>query len=137
MDRKDFNTGYDKREFYSIMGEFFAEEKYKKEMPYMKNSESQEWSLFFKDGVLAGFYSHENKKGCIYISSVYVVEDFRKNGVLSKMITDMISRFENMRMTSNNEILLNALLKNGFKEISARGSYKVMERGAEDEKSRD
>ena len=128
MDRKDFNLGYDKKEFYSIMGEFFAEEKYKKEMPYMKNSEKREWSLFFRDGSLAGFYSHEDRKKFTNIASVYVLENFRETGVLAEMVKDMAGRFRDMSVTSNSEVMLRVLRENGFRELSARGSYKKMER---------
>lgn len=128
MVKKEFSSGYDKREFYAIMGQFFAEEKYRKEMPYIKNSDKKGWSLFYIKDNLVGFYSHEQIKDVAQISSVYVLEEFRRMGVFTEMLKDMINCFCNIKITSNNDILLNLLLKNGFKKISARGSYNVMER---------
>lgn len=128
ISKKEFSSGYNKQEFYSIMGQFFAEEKYRKEMPYMKNNEKREWNLFYRKDNLVGFYSHEQEKGIILISSIYVLEEFRKTGVLTEMLKDMIGGFPEMKIISNNNILLKVLEKNKFKEVSTKGSYKVMER---------
>lgn len=62
LQKKEYNEGYDRTEFYSIMGKFFAEKKYRDEMPYLINTEEKEWRLFYEEGVLAGFYGHEEKK---------------------------------------------------------------------------
>ena len=59
LQKREFKEDYDKAAFYSIMGEFFAEKKYRDEMPYLVNTEEKEWCLFFANGKLAGFYAHE------------------------------------------------------------------------------
>ena len=46
LQKKEYNEGYDRTEFYSIMGKFFAEKKYRDEMPYLINTEEKEWRLF-------------------------------------------------------------------------------------------
>ena len=45
LQKKEFNKGYDKVAFYSVMGEYFAEKKYRDEMPYLINNEEKEWRL--------------------------------------------------------------------------------------------
>ena len=35
LQKREFKEDYDKAAFYSIMGEFFAEKKYRDEMPYL------------------------------------------------------------------------------------------------------
>ena len=48
LQKKEYNEGYDRTEFYSIMGKFFAEKKYRDEMPYLINTEEKEWRLFYR-----------------------------------------------------------------------------------------
>lgn len=48
LQKREFKEDYDKAAFYSIMGEFFAEKKYRDEMPYLVNTEEKEWCLFFR-----------------------------------------------------------------------------------------
>ena len=62
LQKREFKEDYDKAAFYSIMGEFFAEKKYRDEMPYLVNTEEKEWCLFFANGKLAGFYAHEERE---------------------------------------------------------------------------
>ena len=69
LQKKEYNEGYDRTEFYSIMGKFFAEKKYRDEMPYLINTEEKEWRLFYEEGVLAGFYGHEEKKELIRMTT--------------------------------------------------------------------
>ena len=45
LQKKEYNEGYDRTEFYSIMGKFFAEKKYRDEMPYLINTEEKECRL--------------------------------------------------------------------------------------------
>jgi len=46
---KIYEGNYDRAEFYSIMGKYFVEKKYKEEMPYLENKDEKVWFLAFED----------------------------------------------------------------------------------------
>ena len=83
------------------MGEFFAEKKYRDEMPYLVNTEEKEWCLFFANGKLAGFYAHEERERHTAISGVYVLPAFRQYGVGTFMLEDMLRSFPTVRMVTS------------------------------------
>ena len=126
--KKEFQKGYNHAEFYSIMGQFFAEPKYRKEMPYTRNDSNQEWCLFYSGNDLVGFYSHEQKKDLTVISSLYVLEEYRNHEIYKQLITDIVENFAAARTTTNSSQFITTLLEFGFSEVSRRGSYHVMER---------
>ena len=128
LQKKEYNEGYDRTEFYSIMGKFFAEKKYRDEMPYLINTEEKEWRLFYEEGVLAGFYGHEEKKELTIISGVYVIHESRHSEVCAFMVEDMLLSFPAIRMTTSNPRLLTILRRNDFRQLSRRGCYLTMER---------
>lgn len=127
LQKKEFNKGYDKVAFYSVMGEYFAEKKYRDEMPYLINNEEKEWRLFYYGDTLAGFYGHDEKKGQTNVSGVYVLSAFRHSEVCAVMVEDMVYSFSSIRMTTSNPRLISHLRKNGFRELSRRGCYLTME----------
>lgn len=101
LQKREFKEDYDKAAFYSIMGEFFAEKKYRDEMPYLVNTEEKEWCLFFANGKLAGFYAHEERERHTAISGVYVLPAFRQYGVGTFMLEDMLRSFPTVRMVTS------------------------------------
>lgn len=128
---KEFKPGYDKSDFYSIMGKFFAEKKHRKEMPYLINTDKKTWILFYEDDRLMAFYAHEKRKELTEVSGIYVLEEYRKFGLCHYIIKDAIKKFDWIRIISNTDSLLYILKENGFMEISEKGSYKIMERRIE------
>lgn len=127
LQKREFKEDYDKAAFYSLMGEFFAEKRYRDEMPYLVNTDEKEWCLFFADGELAGFYAHEERERHTSVSGVYVLPAFRRYGVGTFMLEDMLSSFPTVRMVTSSPRLIAMLDERGFHRISRRGSYITME----------
>lgn len=127
LQKKEFEKDYDKAAFYAIMGEFFADKKYRSEMPYLVNSEEKEWCLFFANGELAGFYAHEERERHTYVSGVYVLPAFRQYGICASMLEDMLRSFPTVRMVTSSPKLIAMLDERGFHRISRRGSYLTLE----------
>lgn len=127
INKREFTQKYNKRTFYSIMGKFFAEKKYKKELPYLDNADTYEWRLFYSGKRLAGFYSLEQKKGFTKIGNIYVIEDFRKVEVYESIIADIMTIDGVVKIITNDINWISILTENGFTQISARGVYKTME----------
>lgn len=68
---KIFKENYNNNEFYSIMGKFFAERKYRKLMPYLFNEEGLIWNVIMKDGNVEGFISYKEDDKKINIGYCY------------------------------------------------------------------
>ena len=123
----EFRTGYDKADFYARTGMFFAEKQYKKEMPYLINTDEKEWCLFYADDHLAGFYAHEQKDSFVAVSGFYVTEPYRRMGLSEYMLTDITQNFSCVRITTCSQHLLKLLNKYHFFRVSSRGSYLTLE----------
>lgn len=78
---KIYKGSYNKSEFYSLMGKFFAERKYKKLMPYLINEDEYEWNIKTDgSGEVVGFISFKENKNRVDIGYFFVddVEDKEK-----------------------------------------------------------
>ena len=128
MNVREFLPGYDKREFYSMIGEFFAERRYRKEMPYLVNDDDKSWNIFFDGSSVVGFYSYVENKGVTEISGFYVLDRCRGTGIGTEMLNDITRRFHAIKMVSNSPQMISMLERHGFLEIGVRGSYKILER---------
>lgn len=127
LKKRGFETGYDKKEFYSIMGQYFAERDYRKEMPYMVNTEMKQWVLYYNEEELVSFYAYEKKKHFHEITGFYVVKEYRNKGIGKKMVKDIMDRFTTARLTTNAVFFIKTLEKVGFSKIREKGSYAEME----------
>lgn len=70
-----FKNDYNKNEFYSIMGGFFAERKYKRMMPYLANDENTAWYVYVENNKVYGFINYIEKVGRISIGYCYVSDE--------------------------------------------------------------
>lgn len=68
---KTFRENYNNNEFYSIMGKFFAERKYRKLMPYLFNEEDLIWNIIIKDGSADAFISYKENDNRLNIGYCY------------------------------------------------------------------
>jgi len=69
-----FKGNYDKNKFYSIMGGFFAERKYRKMMPYLFNEEDMVWNVIENNEVVEGFISYKETDNKVNIGYCYAEE---------------------------------------------------------------
>jgi len=113
-----FEGKYDKALFYSKMGRFFAEERYIRQMPYLRNEPDRIWFLIEKEGKVAAFSSLMIKNDYILFSTEYVEIRYRRQG-LFKALTD--ARFvycQEMRMpvhtSTNIEFIKDYYMRQGF-----------------------
>ncbi|HFL3696552.1 hypothetical protein [Clostridioides difficile] len=71
MNYKIFQGNYDKRLFYSLLGQFFAEREYKKMFPYLVNEEGSIWIVAIENNEVLGFTTFEEKKSRIIFDYTY------------------------------------------------------------------
>ena len=71
-----FRGNYNKTIFYSLMGKFFAERKYRKLMPYLFNDEDLIWNISVNNEEVEGFISYKEREDKVNIGYCYA-EDKR------------------------------------------------------------
>ncbi len=97
MDKNEiicYEGKYDRGLFYSKMGHFFAEERYRRFMPYLRNESDRIWFTIEKNGRVIAFSSLRIKDDYILFSTEYVESGYRKQK-LFKILTE--ARFDYCR----------------------------------------
>ena len=122
---KVYSKNYDKEEFYTIMGKYFAEKVYKKEMPYLFNDKDKVWYLFFDEKELVGFCGVKEGLDCINFMDIYVDKETEKENVL-KFICNYIFKIyqkKSIKVITDNEQEIEIWLAHGFKKDGTKGHY--------------
>jgi predicted GNAT family acetyltransferase len=129
---KKYEGNYDKAEFYSIMGKYFAEKKYKKEMPYLENSENHIWFVAFFEGEVIGFGSVTKLKRKTVLSHSYVEEDHRRQGVWNtineKRLTHAQRIGKPIEVITKEPHLKEYWMEKGFSVYRTNGRYSYLRR---------
>lgn len=84
---KVYKGDYNRSEFYSLMGKFFAERKYKTLMPYLVNRDEYEWHIKTdKSGEVLGFISFKESKDRVDIGYFFVDDVANKEKIQDEII---------------------------------------------------
>lgn len=114
-------------EFYSMMGKFFAEPDYKKQMPYMCNKSTHVWILAFHDQKVVGFGAINELNNKIVFESSFVEHNYRRTGIwklINKERFEYIKgRNKRLEVITKEEHLKNYWFKKGFKVSRQNGKY--------------
>jgi GNAT superfamily N-acetyltransferase len=86
-----YEGNYDKALFYSKMGRFFAEERYIRQMPYLRNKPEKVWFTVEEKEQVIAFSSIDFKDEYVEFTTEYVEARYRRKG-LFRVLTD--ARFE-------------------------------------------
>ena len=113
-----FEGKYDKALFYAKMGRFFAEERFVRQMPYLRNKRGTVWFTIERKGEVIAFASLLVKDEYVLFTTEYVEAGYRKQG-LFRELTD--ARFEYcrelnlpIRTSTNIGFIKDYYLKRGF-----------------------
>lgn len=69
-----FEGAYDRGEFYSLMGKFFAEPEYQKRLPYLVNRDNMVWFVLLEGGLPRAFCSAEIHRNRINFAADFYEE---------------------------------------------------------------
>lgn len=126
---KKYEGNYNKAEFYSLMGKFFAEQNYQKALPYLSNRENTIWHVCLKDGEVVAFSATEETK-----SNINFKTDFYEKSIhdLEKILKKRLKEFANMdkpiqTATSSDEIR-DMFLRYGFEEYKTTTNYHFLKK---------
>ena len=109
------------------MGKYFAEAKYKKEMPYLVNRDTNIWFVAFNKNVLVGFGALNILKNKIVFEHSFVEEIYRTIGIW-KAINEARFRYvkdkkQPLEVITKEKHLQEYWQSKGFLEYKKNGSY--------------
>lgn len=127
-----YEGNYDRAIFYSRMGRFFAEDRYIRQMPYLRNKPEKVWFTVEINRTVVAFSSLEFPDGYILFTTEYVEPDYRRRG-LFKLLTKM--RFDYcreldlpIRTSTNLPFIKDYYLRQGFEVYRATKNYWFLSR---------
>lgn len=122
-----FDGKYDKALFYAKMGRFFAEERFVRQLPYLRNKYGRVWfTIERKDQVIA-FASLHIMDEYVLFTTEFVEAGYRRQGLFKELTN---ARFEYcrelnlpIRTSTNIEFIKDYYIKHGFKVYRKTKSY--------------
>lgn len=121
---KKYSGKYNKKEFYSVMGKYFAEPEYKKLLPYLSNRENDEWIVIEKEGDIVAFSSYARTKAGTNIKSCYYqkLTDARK--MIKRIIKEAPGQAYTTIIMKENQKLIQLFIKEfGFIQTKETKNY--------------
>lgn len=113
---------YDNPDFYCMMGKYFAQPEYTKELLYMKNTPGKVWYLLFADDdqtELIGFSATTtNRFGIVTLCHQFIEPEHRRKGYFDEMTRAIIRYIGNdktIELTTQVPFLKEYWCKRGFK----------------------
>lgn len=132
MQIKKYEGNYNRSEFYSLMGKFFAEPQYKKELPYLTNRDDTVWFIAIDDGEVNGFVAVNESKTLVKLSHDYIVESYRQQGLYKKLNKRRLSYVQKsnkpLEIIVKERFLIDYWQNKGFKITRTNGAYSYMRR---------
>jgi predicted GNAT family acetyltransferase len=124
---------------YTKIGKYFAEAKYKKEMPYMSNKETNTWFLAFNYYNLVGFGAINELSNKIVLEHSYVEESYRKKGIWKEInearFKHVKDKGKTLEVITKEEHLHKYWISKGFIFYRKNGSYSYLRKDDNIEKS--
>lgn len=122
---KVFENNYDRAEFYSLMGRFFAEKEYKKVLPYLENQEKLVWLLYLVDNEVQAFSSFIIKGSKIqFKDDFYIAGNINYLKELFKAKMEKLKGIEKpMETGTDNKEIKELYLQYGFAEVRRTKNY--------------
>ena len=112
-------------DFYKIMGRYFADRKFIKEMDCQLYDNNCAWYLYYNNDTLCGFVSVENRGAYSLIDNLYIFSEHRANGYGNALI-DAIKKDTELRLITRNEYAERIFKRHGFSVYGRNGRYRKM-----------
>jgi hypothetical protein len=124
---KKYLANYEKKEFYGLMGQFFAEPKYKKMMPYLKNKDTYKWFVKIIDNQVVAFTAYELMPAKINFAFDFYQDDIAdlKELIELKMV-QLKGEKKRIETATADENIYSLLINIGFVEVKETVNYKFL-----------
>lgn len=130
---------YDRPYFYSLMGKYFAEANYRRQMPYLLNRPTNIWFLVFEKHNIIGFGAINESSTKIVFEHSFVEGEYRNKGIWKKINDARIeySKDKNkiLEVITKEDYLEKYWIDKGFIEYRQNGRYKYLRKDVINEKS--
>lgn len=130
-DIKVYIGNYNKEEFYSVMGKFFAERCYRKVLPYLINDVDKIWYLIYDKKEFLGFFGIKVCAENTLISDIYIKDCENQMDIFKYMAEYLVNTYQEEQVKVLTKLNKEqAIWKQlGFKMCGTRGNYSIMIRG--------
>lgn len=115
--------------FYSRMGKYFASLDIAKELErQLYNKDGSVWYISSYGGRVMGFAAVFDCGKYYFLDNLYVLHDFRNDGVAKEIVEEIISNHTDkpIKCVANNPYALKIFYSNGFVEVGQNGKYKKL-----------
>lgn len=134
MEIKVFARTAGNSEFYALMGKFFAEPVYRKQLPYLVNRENNIWFIAIENGVVIGFVAINETKNSIKLEHDFVEEACRNNKLYEKLNSTRLAHIKDsgkaLEVIVKEAHLIKYWSKLDFKEYRQNGAYHYLRKEA-------
>jgi predicted GNAT family acetyltransferase len=125
-----YEGDYDRPEFYSLMGKFFAEPEYKKELPYLANREETVWFIAIGKNEVVGFVAVNETNSLLKLSHDYVVKEWRQQGLYDELNQHRFDYIKGknkpLEIVVKEPFLISYWQNKGFKIARTSGAYSYL-----------
>jgi GNAT superfamily N-acetyltransferase len=119
------------RDFYVIMGKYFADRGIVKEMDGQIYDNGFTWYIYLDSNTVLGFISVEDRGAYKYIDNFYVTPDNREEGIGRELLERALKDTSGVvKAISRNAIAIRLFESLGFTRTGNNGRYVKLERGA-------
>ena len=118
-------------DFYALMGPHFASLDIAKELEsQVYNKPDTEWVVYGVGFNAYGFVSVHAENNRYFIDNLYVLPEFRNEGIAGKLIEKVCDKYSDKHLycIACNPYALKIFSRFGFVEVGKRGKYKKLEK---------
>lgn len=130
-----YEGNYSRAAFYSKMGRFFAEERYIRQMPYLRNKPEKVWFTVEINGAVVAFSSIEFPDSYILFTTEYVEPEYRQRGlftILTKVRFDYCRDLDlPIRTSTDLSFIKDYYMRQGFEVYRTTKNYWFLSRPKE------
>jgi len=135
---KVYSGEYDRKEFYGMMGGFFAEPRYRKSMPYLKNKKEYTWLINIEDDKVIAFTAYEVKYDKIEFAFDFYKNDIKDLWVLTEMKLEQLKDLDKpIETATSNPSIYKMFTNAGFEEFRKTKNYKFLVLESQEEEEYD
>jgi ribosomal protein S18 acetylase RimI-like enzyme len=132
-----FSSNDQDKHFYSLMGEYFANRRLKKEVgEQLYNEDNSVWFIALERNKVVGFAAAFVRKGYIHFDFTYTKPENRNKSIGSKLFKMRLDHFKNAELRvvveTENAERLKKYQKYGFEVFTARGRFSWLKRPSTD-----
>ena len=125
---KIYIGNYSKKEFYSEMGEFFADRVYRKKLPYLINDDDKVWYLVYEKNKLIGFFGIKICNENTLISDIYLNDKCDNKKVFKYMAEYLVNLYNEEELKVLTKVKYEQAIWEslGFKMVGNKGNYSIL-----------